>query len=327
MKISLKKRTFVSDLKDIGYETYAISANPYVHPVYGFDEFDNFKEESYFTDMWGSVIEISDKLKPMFAKYREKYGNDLVSSMVKIPLATLAEDPGLFFEGVASGLVLTPISAARKLKAKLVDDWPLEKGGKRIVKMVKDMKPKRPFFLFLNFMEAHDPYTESKKTAMSWVTPFLKEKTDPNVIELWKRLYLKASKKGYAYAYSVIEDLLARFGNDQIIILTADHGQEFNEQGFIGHGTVLDDEVIKVPMVVMLPKGFKSKQGKGYSSLVNVRDLLSAVLEENKDALDALFSKVVHAESFGVPANISKAKGIDLKKLAAKEKVTKRSFR
>ena len=53
-KIKLRRRTFVSDLNSMGYKTFCISANPYVSPVYGFDEFGKFIEEPYFTDVLGS---------------------------------------------------------------------------------------------------------------------------------------------------------------------------------------------------------------------------------------------------------------------------------
>ncbi|MDE1855376.1 MAG: sulfatase-like hydrolase/transferase [Candidatus Micrarchaeota archaeon] len=321
-EIKLRKRTFVSDLKELGYETYAISANPYVHPVYGFDEFDSFREESYFVDIWGSVFEVASKLKPLIAKYRNEYGSDIF----KISASMLRQDPNLFLEAAASGMILTPIAALKKLRAKFVEGWPIEKGGKNIVKTVKGMKLGKPFFMFINIMEAHDPYTDSKKTAMSWVTPFLKKRPDAGTISLWKRLYGKASQRAYEYAYRIVQDLIGRFGENQIIILTSDHGQEFNEHGFIGHGAVLHDEVVKVPIAVLLPKGFRTPKAKGYSSLVSIRDFLLAALDGDKNAAERIFRSHVIAESFGVPAQISQVKGIDSKKLRSYEKTTRRKF-
>ncbi len=323
-KISLKCRTFVSDLKEMGYKTYAISANPYVHPVYGFNEFDSFKEESYFTDLWGHAIEVPKRLKPLLAKYREKYGG----SFFRVGFSMLRDDPALIAETVWLPMTgfLTLRNLLKKLNAKVIGGWPIEKGGSNIVRKVKTMKLNRRFFMFINLMEAHDPYTDSKKTAMSWVTPFLKKPVSGKVVDLWKRLYWKAAQKGYSYAYDIIEGLISRFGENQIILLTSDHGQEFGEHGFIGHGTVLDDEVIKVPMAVMLPKNFRLREGEGYASLVNVRRFLEAALKGDDSAINQLFSREVVAESFGVPANISIVKGIDMKKLRAKEKITKRRF-
>jgi hypothetical protein len=188
-RIKLRSKTFVSDLKDLGYNTYAISANPYVHPVYGFNEFDSFLEESYFTDIFGSVVEVSRKVKPLVAKYRSMYG----TNVLKISAAMLREDPNLFFESVATSMVLTPIAIIKKLKAQLIENWPVEKGGKRIVATSKKLKLKEPFFLFINFMEPHDPYVGKPGKDFNWSTTFLKKKVDGNLLDLWKKLYYKAS--------------------------------------------------------------------------------------------------------------------------------------
>ena len=129
-----------------------------MHPVYGFTGFDSYIEESYFTDVFGSVIEISNKLKPRVSKYRNIYGNDIL----KLSRTIVKEDPRLFIDLVLSATVLSPKSAIKKLRAKLIDGWPIEKGGRNILKTVKNMKIKKPFFLFVNFMEAHDPYVGGK---------------------------------------------------------------------------------------------------------------------------------------------------------------------
>ncbi len=322
--IRLRRNTLVSDLKDLGYNTYAVSASPYFHPVYGFDEFDDFREESYFSDIWGSVIEVSKKLKPLFAKYRERYGGQ--GGVFTIPLATLREDPMLFLEGLASGIALTPISAAKKLKAKLVDDWPLEKGGKRMVNTVGKMRFKKPFFLFVSLMEPHDPYTEDKANAMDWRTQYKKEPVSKDVVALWKRLYMKASRKGYAYSYAIIKNLIERFGEDQIIIFTSDHGQAFNEHGFIGHGAMLYDEIVRVPMAVLLPKEFNHPNDRGFSSLVNIKRFILLALSGDKDAAKQLYDKKVYAESFGTHVNVSKLENIDQKKLSIANRPRKRVF-
>ena len=62
-RIRLREETILDELKREGYTTYGISANPYINPVYGFTGFDKYMEESYFTDIFGSVIEVSSDLK------------------------------------------------------------------------------------------------------------------------------------------------------------------------------------------------------------------------------------------------------------------------
>ena len=322
-KIRLTKRTVLDDLKGIGYSTYGISANPYIHPVYGF-RFDKYIEESYFTDIFGSVIEISNSLKPKVSKYRNLYGNDIL----KLSQNIAREDPKLFLDIALSATMLTPRAAIKKIRAKLIEGWPLEKGGKNILNTIKKIKFKKPFLLFVNFMEAHDPYVGTKGKDFNWVTPFLKKGTDPQLMRLWERLYEKASVKAMRYGTELIRDLMKRFGDNQIIILTSDHGQLFGEHGFIGHGTVLYDEVIKVPLLVITPKQFnKNAKAKGYQSLVNIPRFIEAVLAGDKDALSKLTSTSVCAETFSIPANIANINGVDKRKMAKFDKYQKRVFR
>ncbi len=322
-QIKLRKKTIVTELKSKGYKTYGISANPYLHPVYGFDEFDVFKEESYFTDNFGSVFEVSEKLKPLIAKYRNVYG----ANALKISIAMLKEDPNLFLETAATSLFPTFMSVFKKLKAKAIEGWPLEKGGKNIVKNIKETKFKEPFFLFANFMEAHEPYVGKKGKDFNWPTPFMIKKTEPELVRLWKKLYIKASKKAYNYGIKTAETLLSRFGENQMIIITSDHGQCFGEHGFIGHGTMLYDEIVRVPLIIHIPSSFRSEKSKQFSSLVNIKQFIMSALGGEENAAAKLYSKEVFAQSFGIPANLSGIKGIDKNKVRAGETVKTRKFK
>jgi hypothetical protein len=321
-KVKLKIRTMVSDLSEMGYKTYCISANPYIHPIYGFDEFDSFKEESYFTDVFGHTIEIPEKLRPRMSAFRERYGNDVI----KIAMAIMKEDPNLILEAPAV-FSATLQSTAKKLRSKFVDGWPIEKGGKFIVESVKGMKFKGPYFLLINMMEAHDPYIGKKGQDFNWATPFLKKQPNREQLDKWRKLYGVASAKAYNYAAEIIKNLQNRFGDDQIFIITSDHGQAFNEHNFIGHGTVVYDEVVKVPMAIKLQKGNTVKVKSDYSSLVNVRSFIFKAINSPKKASDKLYSKTVYSQSFGMPANISMVHGLDKAKLKAYDKPSTRTFK
>ncbi|MDE1870842.1 MAG: sulfatase-like hydrolase/transferase [Candidatus Micrarchaeota archaeon] len=322
--IKLKRKTIVHDLKGMGYSTYGISANPYIHPVYGFTGFDIFEEESYFTDIFGSIIEISGSLKPRISKYRNIYGNDVM----KLSNAIMKEDPKLFIDLVASATTLTPRAAVKKMKAKIIDGWPIEKGGKSILRKISEMGMKEPFFLFVNFMEAHDPYIGKKGKDFNWATPFLKGEVDNGTINRWKALYSKASARALRYGTELMGNLLERFGENQIIILTSDHGQAFNEHGFIGHGTVLFDEVVRVPLLVIIPKRLRKKSGSigKYQSLVNVRKFILSSIRGDADALSRLSCKTAYSETFSIPANISNVKDLDRRKIARFDRYQKRAF-
>jgi len=319
--IKLKIPTFVSELNNQKYNTYCISANPYVDPIYGFDEFKEFKAESYFTSVFGSVFEIAEDLKPKIAKYRNLYETDIF----KISKAMLKEDPNLFFETAFSALRFTPKSALFKAKAKLIDGWPIEKGGKKIARRVEETSYKKPFFLFINLMEAHNPYIGKKGKDMNWATSFQKEPVDKRLVDTWYRLYKKASEKGYDYAAAIAQSLLERYDN-LLVIITSDHGQAFNEHGFIGHGTMLYDEIVRVPLALISSQelGLEEVQKKHHQSLVNIRKFLEGVIARKKDSTKLLYGNV-YSESFGMPSNVDETK-IDMKKLAKYDRYMIRKF-
>ncbi|MEM3208363.1 MAG: sulfatase-like hydrolase/transferase [Candidatus Micrarchaeaceae archaeon] len=321
--IKLKMPTFVSELNELGFHTYAISANPYVHPVYGFTDFGSFTEEPYFTDIFGSVVEVSNKLKPIIAKYRNLYGNNIL----KISGSILSEEPELLLEVLASASVHTPVAMLKKVKAKVFEGWPIEKGGSRILKRVRETRFIAPYFIFINLMEAHDPYVGKKNADFNWATPFQKEKPSQSKIATWRKLYSKAALRGYKYAAEIAKSLLERYGDNQLIIFTSDHGQALDEHGFVGHGTVLYDEIVRVPFAAVSPNriGTKGSQGR-YCSLANIRKFIFSYLDGDENAAARLYSRRVYSQSFGIPANISFAPGIDASKVKRFETKRVRRF-
>ncbi len=327
-EIKLKIGTFVGDLNRLGYDTHAISANPYVHPIYGFNEFRHFYEESYYTDIYGSALEVSKKLKAFVEEHktdRSAVGyrsfRDSAGDALRI-LKAASGDPPLLMELIASGTLRSTLALMKKSKAKL-EGWPLEKGGKYIVKRVRETEMKKPYFLFVNLMEAHDPYIGKKGLDLTWSTSFMKERTSEDMLGLWKRKYRKASKMAYDYALRIARHLLDTYG-DQCIMVTSDHGQAFNEHGFIGHGTMLDDSIVKIPMAVIGAERSKD-YNKGYASLVNVKRFLLSSVKGRAD-LSLMYSRGVYSESFGIPANIRAVSGIDMREIDRADRYRVRRF-
>ncbi|GJM15472.1 MAG: hypothetical protein DHS20C13_07990 [Thermodesulfobacteriota bacterium] len=67
-------------------------------------------------------------------------------------------------------------------------------------------------------------------------------------------------------------------GNDTIIVLTSDHGEEFMERGRIGHGTSLHRELTHVPLIIYNPLN-NSMSGKRVSKHVEIRNIAKTILE------------------------------------------------
>jgi arylsulfatase A-like enzyme len=66
--------------------------------------------------------------------------------------------------------------------------------------------------------------------------------------------------------------------HETIVVLTADHGEEFYERKFLAHGNFLFNEVIRVPLIVVAPGG-ATPPGRRVSTPVATLDIGPTLLE------------------------------------------------
>ncbi|HSV07354.1 MAG TPA: sulfatase-like hydrolase/transferase [Candidatus Binatus sp.] len=73
---------------------------------------------------------------------------------------------------------------------------------------------------------------------------------------------------------------LGRLGvlDDTLIVLVADHGEEFHDHGRFSHGRTLYDEVTHVPLIIRLPGG--DEGGRHVMPLARQIDILPTVLAQ-----------------------------------------------
>ena len=72
--------------------------------------------------------------------------------------------------------------------------------------------------------------------------------------------------------------------DDSLIILLADHGEEFQEHGHTGHLYTLYDEVLNVPFIVKLPRQQQGVAVNGTFPLINLFPSVLGVLHANNPA-------------------------------------------
>jgi arylsulfatase A-like enzyme/Flp pilus assembly protein TadD len=122
--------------------------------------------------------------------------------------------------------------------------------------------PKGPFFVWMHFYDAHDPY-------------------DPP--EPFKTKYASAPYDGeIAYTDSVVGsfvEVLQRHGlyENTVIAITADHGEAFGEHGEERHGMFLYDETIHVPLLIKMPAA--KSVAKRIEARVALADIAPTLLE------------------------------------------------
>ena len=145
-----------------------------------------------------------------------------------------------------------------------------------------DREPERPFFAFLNFFDAHSPYV-SPPEFMDRFGPATRR-------PLESRLYEPEELVGWLNAYDGailyidreigrIRDALDRRGllDNTLVIITADHGEQWGEHGLTEHGGSLYIPTLHVPLVVSLPE--RLPRGIRVAAGVSLRDLPATVLD------------------------------------------------
>ena len=111
------------------------------------------------------------------------------------------------------------------------------------------------FFLFLHYMDAHDPYFEHPYNGVGIARVSMPE-PEAEMAERLHDLY----RGEIEYLDVEFGKLLAKLDaeglyDNTVIVLTADHGEEFNEHGGFWHGLTLYDEQIRVPLVIKWARG------------------------------------------------------------------------
>jgi arylsulfatase A-like enzyme len=142
----------------------------------------------------------------------------------------------------------------------------------------KYSKSEEPFFIFMNFMDAHLPYYPKKKylemflpsNATGERIKYLRdnfrqcrvqiEKLSRADFEILNSLYdgeiaFLDSKIGEIIAFLHDKKLL----DGTLVILTSDHGENIGDHGLMNHWLCLYDTLIRVPMIIRYPKLFPSK--------------------------------------------------------------------
>ncbi|HSP13628.1 MAG TPA: sulfatase-like hydrolase/transferase [Thermoanaerobaculia bacterium] len=136
----------------------------------------------------------------------------------------------------------------------------------------------RPFFLFLHLYEPHVPY-------------------DPP--EPFRSRYANAYDGEIATADAIVGEFVRHLKqrglyDNSIIIITSDHGEGLGDHGELQHSILLYTELIRVPLIVKLPRGEqKGTRAKSPAALVDLVPTIAALTglqAEKSDGID-LFAK------------------------------------
>lgn len=116
-----------------------------------------------------------------------------------------------------------------------------------------DQGPRQPWFLFVGYMDPHDPYYPHPYDGTAYARA-ANQHPDPAEVPRLRELYDGEITYWDEHFGALVAELKRRgLYDDLTIVITSDHGEEFHEHGGFWHGTTLYDEQLRVPLLVKLP--------------------------------------------------------------------------
>jgi membrane-anchored protein YejM (alkaline phosphatase superfamily) len=130
-----------------------------------------------------------------------------------------------------------------------------------VLKNLSSKAVKKPFFAFMNFIETHTPYMHygnDRKEFSMQARDFMSfpPREDTYLKESKGHMLHQAQISAVEHLDKIMGEFLAQLPKKTFVIITADHGEAFGEDGFWGHG-VYHPSVMNVPMMCFMLNGEK----------------------------------------------------------------------
>jgi len=207
-----------------------------------------------------------------FANLRLQKKNEETVTFDRIPLelTTIAEDMKLV--GFKTFAVADNLNVSEEMqfnqgfdKFSMFRNEGAQKVNEQVKAWASEIKSSDRYFLYLHYMDPHEPYLER--------SPWFKSSNDKNQDQI------NAYDSEITYTDSHIKELSEIFNWDQntLIVLIADHGEEFQDHGGFGHGKTLYKEVIHVPFVIFAP-GISAQRIQSHVSTMDLLPTLAGLL-------------------------------------------------
>jgi uncharacterized sulfatase len=188
--------------------------------------------------------------------------------------------------------------------------WDVERRAEAFLREVDG-----PFFLWIHYMDTHTPYVPAPRHLRAVGAPGmgLLERfkahihtglglgIDADTLEALRSLYRGAVHQVDASVGRLLETLEETGLRDSTaVVVTGDHGEEFQEHGHLAHYPKLYDELVRVPLLVDLP-GAEPRRVSEPVSHDGLAPTLSAAMGAETDPFeaDSLLPTLLEGESPG----------------------------
>lgn len=282
------EKTLAGKLSNEGYRTVGLSTNPWIATSFGydngFDEFNDIRTPKPFDTK--RPRELFQRTNEMNYKGVRKYVEAAKWTLEGNPIAR------------AINLLYHRQQSASYADANVLNNK---------ISTWLDQTDDRPFFMFLNYMDAHEPYNPSEEylskfrdgdcsVDIAWHLRSLNETYSDAEIECINDKYDACLNYLDERLGDLFELLKERNIEDEtMVILTADHGKCLGEHDYMGVGTFLYDELINIPLIISHPDENKSEERSDFVDQIDIHNMIlrSAGIEPELDQQDGTVSETL----------------------------------
>jgi arylsulfatase A-like enzyme len=172
-----------------------------------------------------------------------------------------------------------------------------ELAQKGVESWLDNSQNKKPFFIFLNYMEAHRPYVPAPTFREKIMNPEQIRKSfnvDRSWAAMWSYTFgltdysdeeIEITRLTYDAVLAELDDLFKKLivslknkgcMDNTVVILTSDHGEHLGEQHMLDHQYSVYESLMRVPLVVYHPGSFNP--GRDNRPVMN-SDIFPTLLE------------------------------------------------
>lgn len=205
----------------------------------------------------------------------------------------LAWDEALRMTGIARRVLRLPRVQEWLGRNRILEATPAEQVNREFLAWVEG-RGTRPFFAFLNYIDAHSPYLppapfdslfagdrDQRRYADRYLAAVERAFGRGPMPQPLLREYLDGYDGALRYLDGQIDSLLGELDRrgllaNTVVVLASDHGEHFGEHGLIQHGNSLYLPLLHVPLVIWAPG---AGPGRRIAAPVSLRDLPATVLE------------------------------------------------